>query len=199
MRIAAPASPAQLPVATRKPQATSLPQKRAYTSPDLGFSLDYPNDWEINAKNVAQNGVLFYRVGVETIFWVQQQRFGGSADKANQAGIAFLKETNQGANIKDVTYAGNPVALRAAGLTGLSLDYTYTRGSTAMQGVFVAVTTAEGDTYLITMEARRADYPQDALLLKRAYQLKNTADIIDGRPTDLLRALHDDLGADAVA
>ena len=163
---AAPASPAQLPVATRKPQATSLPQKRAYTSPDLGFSLDYPNDWEINAKNVAQNGVLFYRVGVETIFWVQQQRFGGSADKANQAGIAFLKETNQGANIKDVTYAGNPVALRAAGLTGLSLDYTYTRGSTAMQGVFVAVTTAEGDTYLITMEARRADYPQDALLLK---------------------------------
>ena len=40
---------------------------------------------------------------------------------------------------------------------------------------------------------------QDALLLKRAYQLKNTADIVDGRPADLLRALHDDLGADAVA
>ena len=40
---------------------------------------------------------------------------------------------------------------------------------------------------------------QNALLLERAYQLKNTADIIDGRPTDLLRALHDDLGADAVA
>jgi predicted small lipoprotein YifL len=92
-----------LPVADAKgAKATSLPQTRAYTSPDLGFSVDYPSDWQVDAKNAAENGVLFYPPDTETAFWVQKQRFGGSADKANQAGIAFLKETNTGSDIKDV-------------------------------------------------------------------------------------------------
>ncbi len=159
-------TPTPLPVADAKgSKATSLPQKRAYTSPDLGFSVDYPGDWQVDAKNAAENGVLFYLPDTETAFWVQRQRFGGSADKANQAGIAFLKETNKASNVKDVTYAGVPAPFRVAGLTGLSVDYTYTRKTTKMQGSFIAVTTAEGDTYLITLEARQADYKQVGPLL----------------------------------
>ena len=147
------------------PQAPSSPQKRAYTSPDLGFSVDYPGDWQLDARNAAEDGVLFFVADTETAFWVQQRRFGGSAQQANQAGIDFLKQTNQAAKIKDVTYAGAPVAFRAAGLTGLRVDYTAMRGSSKMQGSFIVVTTAAGDTYLITMEARQAGYSQVGPLL----------------------------------
>ena len=40
---------------------------------------------------------------------------------------------------------------------------------------------------------------QNALLLQRANQLKNTADIVNGGAANLLGAFHDDLGADTVA
>ena len=102
--------------------------------------------------------MLFYLPDTETTFWVQTGRFGASSEKANQAGIASLKDINQAANIKDVTYAGAPVPLQVAGLTGLSVDFTYTRKATKMQGSFVAVTTAAGDTFLIMLEASQADY-----------------------------------------
>ena len=58
-----------LPVADAKgAKATSLPQTRAYTSPDLGFSVDYPSDWQVDARNAADEGVLFYRPDTETAF-----------------------------------------------------------------------------------------------------------------------------------
>ena len=64
-----------------------------------------------------------------------------------------------------------PTVYRAGGLDGLRLDYSYVaRNKTPQQGVFIAVTTAEGHTYLLNFEAPQAVYPSDVSIFTAMLQ-----------------------------
>mgnify|MGYP003376770644 CR=1 FL=1 len=157
------------------------PANRTYHSPDLAFSLDYPNDWRVSDKNASSDGVIFYVSDRETSLWVQRQEFGGAADAANRAGIAYLKGVNSRPGISQVVYQNEPTVYRAGGLDGLSLDFSYVASNkTPQQGVFIAVTTDDGQTYLLNFEAPQATYRNEVSIFDSMLQTLRISGVVVG-------------------
>ncbi|MBK9234115.1 MAG: hypothetical protein IPO15_25565 [Anaerolineae bacterium] len=179
-----PAATATPPPATGvqgNPKTPLSPGNRSYHSPDLAFSLDYPNDWRVSDKNASSDGVLFYVSDRETSLWVQRQDFGGAADTANRAGIAYLKGVNSRPGISQVVYQNEPTAYRAGGLNGLSLDYSYVASNkTPQQGAFIAVTTDDGQTYLLNFEAPQATYRDEVSIFDSMLQTLRISGVVVG-------------------
>lgn len=152
-----------LPIANRKSDVSaSIPDERHYTSPDLGFSVAYPGDWLVNDTSAEENGVILSDPNDEAIFWVQRDDFGGGPERANGAAIAWAREIlEESAETDAVRYAGDPVSFRLAGLNGLTLDYEFTDSDAGeIQGSFIAVTTDNGKTYLVIIEATADRYEE---------------------------------------
>ncbi len=149
----------------------ALPAMRSFTSPDLSFTVEQPVEWKIDQAKAEKNGVLIYRADGQAAFWVQRQRFGGSAAQANAAGIAFLQRLNSGPSFRDLTYTGEPAPYAVAGLTGLRVDYTYTApGNVPKRGALIAVTTGAGDTYLLNLEVPATEYAALQPIFERMLQ-----------------------------
>ncbi|MGB2772636.1 MAG: hypothetical protein WBF31_09970, partial [Anaerolineae bacterium] len=72
-RPAATATPPAAAGVQGNPKTPLSPGNRSYHSPDLAFSLDYPNDWRVSDKNASSDGVIFYVSNHETSLWVQRQ------------------------------------------------------------------------------------------------------------------------------
>lgn len=161
------------PTAAVKERATAaLPVMRSFTSLDLSFTVEHPVDWKMDQAKAEENGVLIYRADGQAAFWVQRQRFGGSAAQANAAGIAFLQRLNSGPSFRELTYIGEPAPYAVAGLTGLRVDYTYTApGNVPKRGALIAVTTDAGDTYLLNLEAPATEYAALQPIFERMLQI----------------------------
>ncbi|MFZ1473221.1 MAG: hypothetical protein WAV79_09850, partial [Anaerolineae bacterium] len=178
---AATATPPPTAGVQGNPKTPLSPTNRTYHSPDLAFSLDYPNDWRVSDKNASSDGVIFYVGDRETSLWVQRQEFGGAADAANRAGIAYLKGVNSRPGISQVVYQNEPTAYRAGGLDGLSLDFSYVASNKIpQQGAFIAVTTDDGQTYLLNFEAPQATYRDEVSIFDSMLQTLRISGVVAG-------------------
>ncbi|MFZ1554488.1 MAG: clostripain-related cysteine peptidase, partial [Anaerolineae bacterium] len=178
---AATATPPPTAGVQGNPKTPLSPTNRTYHSPDLAFSLDYPNDWRVSDKNASSDGVIFYVSNHETSLWVQRQDFGGAADAANRAGIAYLKGVNSRPGISQVVYQNEPTAYRAGGLDGLSLDFSYVASNKIpQQGIFIAVTTDDGQTYLLNFEAPQATYRDEVSIFDSMLQTLRISGVVVG-------------------
>ncbi|MFZ1266832.1 MAG: clostripain-related cysteine peptidase, partial [Anaerolineae bacterium] len=178
---AATATPPPTAGVQGNPKTPLSPTNRTYHSPDLAFSLDYPNDWRVSDKNASSDGVIFYVSDRDTSLWVQRQEFGGAADAANRAGIAYLKGVNSRPGISQVVYQNEPTAYRAGGLDGLSLDFSYVASNKIpQQGIFIAVTTDDGQTYLLNFEAPQATYRDEVSIFDSMLQTLRISGVVVG-------------------
>ena len=134
---------------------------QSYNNRGLGFSIEYPDDWEtfdtgndqIYFYDPAQNGNVFVSVDVYNT--------GLPPAQANQALLRqFLESLSQQQGFQQAS--GNPIVI--GGETGPSAQYAFTdQNGVPVTGLVVAVTSPRtGLSYLVSLQAPSAEFDQHA-------------------------------------
>lgn len=157
------------PTPTPLPTPTEVSRSyEEYISDEMGFSLTYPEDWQVEEGDTLDEGVYFSSPDKPSVLlWVGFWRSGLSADEANQEAIQTQKEFNEEQGYENLLHGGLSKKTRF-GLSVLHLGYEYDdQEGEHIVGAIYAWTTGAGDTYTVVMEMPASD--------KAAYEEMNLA------------------------
>lgn len=148
-------SPGQQPAPTAGPGAQS--GTLAFSSQDLGFSLEYPAAWMTLDSGNSQ--VYFYDPSDQSATYVSVDAY--TTDQSAEASNQALLDQYDATLAKERDYQRDDAQpFQLAGQAGQSFKYQYTdKNGNAMTGIAIAVTSPSGKrSYLVTLQALSADF-----------------------------------------